>query len=113
MTSEKFISFMLKLLSKTKDGAIKWSRIPHDRVLDWASQLKCFSCVAGSMQIRLFSDEESDNIQFQIRYDDDLPFAVLEPESDDEWQIALRLVNYVYNQFPNLEKSIDAFLMDD
>lgn len=112
MTSEKFISFMLKLLSKTKDGTIKWSRFTPSKASDW-SQLKSFSCVAGSMQIRLLSDEESDNIQFQIRYDDGLPSAVLEPESDDEWQIALRLVNYVHDQFPNLEKSIDAFLMDD
>lgn len=112
MTSGKFISFMSKLLSKTKDGTIKWSRFTPSKASDW-SQLKSFSCVAGSMKIRLLSDEESDNIQFQIKYDDDLPFVILEPASDNEWQIALRLVNFVYDQFPNLEKSIDEFLMDD
>ena len=113
MTPEKFIAFVNKLLQKTKNGTLEWSRctsIPN--YFQWASQLKSFSCIAGSMKISLFADKELDAIRFVIKYDNNLPATTLEPVSEDERQISLRLINYVYDQFPNLEKSIDEFLME-
>ena len=111
MTAEKFIAFIGKLLEKTKSGEIKWIRCslnPYDEI--WASSTKSFSCVAGTMKVDMLSDEDSDSMRFYIEYDRRLPVTTWIPESDEERQISLRLVNYVYNLFPNLEKSIDDFL---
>lgn len=112
MTSEKFVAFTKKLLEKTKTGNIKWSRCPTGCRESWASPLRSFSCAAGSMQVDMLSSEEFDDVQFNIQYDESLPSASWKPDSEEEKQVALRLMNYVYNQFPNLEKSIDEFLKD-
>lgn len=113
MTSEKFIAFMEKLLEKTKAGDIKWERyLTRNPSEAWACTTKSFSCIAGTMKVNMLSDEDADVIEFSIKYDDTLPISIWEIEGGRERQVALRLVNYVYNQFPNLEKSIDQFLSD-
>lgn len=114
MTTEKFVALLEKLLQKTKDGKIKWKRYTVDPEFEsWASDKKSFSCTAGTMKIDMLSDDDSDNICFFISYDPNLPEVSYSPQTDEELRISLRLVNYVYNQFPNLEKAIDAFLNED
>lgn len=113
MTSAKMSAFIEKLLEKTKEGQIKWSRFPSRKNNDlWASDTKSFTCMAGNMDIVLLSDEELENIVLQIRYDRNLPAVEIDMEEQPEEvrRVAIRLVNYVYNLFPNLEKSIDQFL---
>ena len=113
MTSQKFIAFMEKLLTKTKSGEIVWTRlhtIPDG--IGWASTKKSFSCVAGTMNVVLYVSEGLDFITFCIEYDPSMPYASLDAISSEERQVALRLVNYIYDLFPNLEKSIDQFLAD-
>lgn len=112
MTTEKFIAFMEKLLEKTKDGSLKWKRHAPSSFERWASETKSFSCKAGTMQVDLLCDEDFDSIRLNVCYDSSLPYVSLQPDSDETQQIALRLANYVYYQFPNLENSIDRFLND-
>lgn len=114
MNPEKFVAFLEKLLEKTKQGRIKWKRYDPDPEWEaWASEEMSFSCIAGKMEITMLSGEDTDNIEFGITYDSSLPEVSLEASTDEEHQVALRLLNYVYNQFPNLEKSIDEFLNED
>lgn len=108
MTSQKFIAFMEKLLTMTKTGEIVWSRCQN--CPDWASAKKSFSCIAGTMNVDLYTNDDLDIIAFCIEYDPSMPCASLDANSNEERQIALRLVNYIYDLFPNLEKSIDQFL---
>lgn len=113
MTEEKFIAFLDKLLRKTKFGEIVWKRhSPHPAYYSWGSNLKSFQCKAGTMSVRMIADDDYERICFDISYDMDLPSVSIEPSSDEAKQIALRLATYVYDQFPNLEKSIDQFLRD-
>lgn len=114
MNSEKFVALLEKLLEKTKQEKIKWKRYDPDPEWEpWASEERSFSCNTGKMEITMLSGEGTDNIEFDITYDSSLPRASLEVSTDAEHQVALRLLNYVYNQFPNLEKSIDEFLSED
>lgn len=108
MTSQKFIAFIEKLLTKTKTGEIRWNRL--SRTPAWASSNKSFSCNAGDMDIKLCSDEDCDSITFYIAYDSDMPTSSIDVETDEERQVAIRLINYIYDLFPNLEKAIDRFL---
>ena len=113
MTTEKFIAFMEKLLEKTKDGSLKWKRYPCPNPSEaWANSTKSFSCKAGTMLVRMLCSENFEIIQFIISYDESLPDASLDPDSAETNRVALRLANYVYDQFPNLENSIDRFLND-
>lgn len=41
-----------------------------------------------------------------------MPATSLDVKADEEQRIAKRLVNYLYDLFPNLEKSIDKFLTE-
>lgn len=115
MTAAKMIAFIEKLLDKTKKGKIKWSRFSISMSRDtWASNSKSFSCSAGGMYIVLLCDEELENMLLRITYDDSLPNTELDIEEQPEEvrQVVKRLANYVYNLFPNLEKSIDEFLAE-
>lgn len=114
MNHPKFVALMEKLLDKTKKGQIKWYRIsPIVFDAKWASKTKSFSCLAGTMEITILSNDEVDSILFNIKYDKNIDIVSLTPETDEEHQIAVRLINYVYNLFPNLDKAIDQFLMED
>lgn len=113
MTNEKFMAFIEKLLAKTKDKSIMWRRyIPEPDYEYWASPTKSFLCYVGSMEVRMLSNEDSDKIEFDIIYDRNVPMVILTPDTDETMEVALRLINYVYDQFPNFEKSIDQFLME-
>lgn len=111
MTSEKFVAFMEKLLDCTKTGSIKWER------LDIHSQLgiqnKCFFCDTKNMNIQLITPRSDPEIHFlRISYDQKIPFSDLKPGNEAEEVMMIRLFNYVYSLFPNLETAIDTFLND-
>ena len=110
MTSQKFVAFMEKLLERTKAGQIKWER--YSEFSTWASSQKSFSCVIGTMSVTILSSEDLEMIEFVIKYDSSMPATSLDVEADEEQRIAKRLVNYLYDLFPNLEKSIDKFLTE-
>lgn len=111
MTSEKFIAFVEKLLDKTKNKEITWYRLKiHNSI---GAQDKCFFCNVNAMEIALITppiDLESHFLR--ILYDLDVPYAKLQPRNQNEETVLLRLFNYVYSLFPNLEASIDSFLND-
>lgn len=111
MTSEKFIAFMEKLLDCTKTGEIQWYRMNvHDQ---YGVKSKCFSCSTGNMEICLITPKEDPENQFlRVSYDPKIPFSDLKPKNENEKVIMLRLFNYVYSLFPNLETAIDKFLND-
>ena len=73
---------------------------------------KSFSCVIGTMSVTILSSEDLEMIEFVIKYDSSMPATSLDVEADEEQRIAKRLVNYLYDLFPNLEKSIDKFLTE-
>ncbi len=110
MTSQKFVAFMEKLLERTKAGQIKWER--YSEFSTWASSQKSFSCVIGSMRVSILSNEDLEIIKVVIIYDSSMPATSLDVKADEEQRIAKRLVNYLYDLFPNLEKSIDKFLTE-
>lgn len=110
MTSQKFVAFMEKLLEVTKAGQIKWER--YSGRTSWASSKKSFSCDVGTMGVTILSSEDLEEIEFIINYDPSMPATSLDVEADEEQRIAKRLVNYLYDLFPNLEKSIDKFLTE-
>lgn len=111
MTSEKFIAFMEKLLEKTKNKEIIWYRLKIHHSL--GLQDKCFYCHANNMEITLITPaKNSESISLHITYDSEIPGAELQPRNQNEEVVLLRLFNYVYSLFPNLESSIDKFLND-
>ena len=111
MTSEKFIAFMEKLLDCTKTEEIQWDRMRINQNL--GDQSKCFSCSTGNMEIYLITPTHDPEAKFiRISYDPKIPFSDLKPKNEDEKVILLRLFNYVYSLFPNLETAIDKFLND-
>ncbi len=111
MNSKKIIAFMEKLLERTKSGEIKWDRMDiHHQV---GVQSKCFYCSVGDMNIYLITLRGDSEEQFlRVSYDSKLPSSELKPANEDERVMLLRLFNYVYSLFPNLETSIDKFLND-
>lgn len=114
MDSKKLIALLEKLLEKTKQREIRWKRYKPDQEFEsWASDEKSFSCIAGTMTINLVSNDTFDKMQVDIIYDKALPIAAFNIQSDEARQITLRLLNYVYDLFPNLEKCIDEFLNED
>ena len=64
------------------------------------------------MSVTILSSEDLEMIEFVIKYDSSMPATSLDVEADEEQRIAKRLVNYLYDLFPNLEKSIDKFLTE-
>jgi len=111
MNSEKFIAFVEKLLDCTKAGEIKWDRlkIHHEQGI----QDKCFCCNVGNMEVSIITPkQDSDSHFLRISYDSKLSSADLRPVTQEEQVILLRLFNYVYTLFPDLETSIDKFLND-
>lgn len=112
MTTEKFIAFMEKLLEKTKSGKIDWRRYIPGGAEKWVSPTRSFVCTAGTMEVFMLCSEDLEVIHLYIKYDSTFPMAGFSVEGPEAKQVALRLVNYVYSIFPNLEESIDKFLRE-
>ena len=64
------------------------------------------------MRVSILSNEDLEIIKVVIIYDSSMPATSLDVKADEEQRIAKRLVNYLYDLFPNLEKSIDKFLTE-
>lgn len=108
MTSEKIIAFLEKLLTKTKENRIEWSR---SKVGSAYISDRCFHCFADKMHIGLVTSKmDPESPYLLIEYDSDMPTAKLEAHTSEEKVMMLRLFNYVYSLFPTLESSIDKFL---
>lgn len=111
MTSEKFIAFTKKLLDKTKSKEIVWKRLPIH--FNMGAEDKCFRCSAKNMDVSLITSAKDPELHYlRVSYDSKVPNVELRPRNQDEEVVLLRLFNYVYNLFPNLESSVDEFLND-
>ena len=111
MTSEKFIAFTEKLLDKTKHRENVCKRLKIHFSL--GAPDKCFRCSANNMEISLITAAKNTEYHYlRISYDSEVPDTELRPRNQNEEIVLLRLFNYVYSLFPNLESSIDSFLND-